>query len=91
MLKFEWDEAKAAANAKKHGVTFEETASVFGDPLALTFEDPGHSYGENRFLTFGVAQSGRLLVVIHAQRKGNIRIIGARAATRHERKTYERG
>jgi uncharacterized DUF497 family protein len=75
MLKFEWDEAKARSNAKKHGVTFEEAASVFGDPLALTLNDPDHSRRENRFLTFGVAGSGRLLAVVHADRRGTVRIV----------------
>jgi uncharacterized protein len=68
VLKFEWDEAKAESNVRKHGVSFEEAASVFGDPLALTFEDPDHSLGEKRWLTFGVSQGGRLLVVAHTER-----------------------
>jgi hypothetical protein len=55
MLKFEWDDAKAQSNLAKHGVSFEEAASVFGDPLALTFPDPDHSIGEKRWLTFGVS------------------------------------
>ncbi len=91
MLKFEWDKAKARTNAKRHGITFEEASSVFGDPLAVTFNDPDHSLQENRFLTFGVASGGRLLVVIHTERKGNIRIISARLATRGEGKRYEQG
>jgi uncharacterized DUF497 family protein len=89
MLKFEWDEAKARSNLAKHGVSFEEAASVFGDPLALTFPDPDHSLGEKRWLTFGVSQSGRLLVVAHTERGRAIRIISARKATRHERGIYE--
>lgn len=91
MLKFEWDKVKAAANARKHGVMFEEAASIFGDPLALTFHDPEHSRGEVRFLTFGVGERQRLLAVIHSERRGRIRIISARMATRHERKIYEQG
>ncbi|MFN3885175.1 MAG: BrnT family toxin [Rhodocyclaceae bacterium] len=67
MLKFEWDDAKARANLAKHGVSFEEAASVFGDPLALTFSDPDHSVGEKRWLTFGVSDSGRLLVGAHTE------------------------
>jgi uncharacterized DUF497 family protein len=89
MLKFEWDEAKAHGNLAKHGVSFEEAASVFGDPLALTFPDPDHSIEEKRWLTFGVSQTDRLLAVIHSERSRAIRIISARRATRHERGIYE--
>lgn len=91
MLKFEWDEAKAESNEQKHGVSFEEAASVFGDPLALTFSDPDHSLGEKRWLTFGVSCTDRLLLVAHAERGRAIRIISARKATRHERGIYEQG
>ena len=87
--RFEWDETKAVANLRKHGVPFEEGASVFSDPLAYTFGDPDHSVGEQRLLTFGFSQSGRLLAVAHAERGRAIRIIGARKATRHERGIYE--
>lgn len=89
MLKFEWDDAKAQANLAKHGVSFEEAASVFGDPLALTFPDPDHSIGEKRWLTFGVSQTDRLLMVVNIERSHSIRIISARKATRHERGIYE--
>jgi len=92
VLKFECDNAKAQANLAKHGVSFEEAASVFGDPLALTFSDPDHSVGEARFLTFGLSRNGRLLAVAHAERGRNIiRIISARRATRHEKGIYEQG
>ena len=87
--RFEWDETKAAANLRKHGVPFEEAASVFFDPLAYTFGDPDHSVGEQRLLTFGFSQLGRLLAVVHAERGRAIRIISARKATRHERGIYE--
>lgn len=87
--RFEWDDAKAAANLRKHGVSFEEAASVFFDSLAYTFDDPDHSSGEHRFVTFGFSQVGRLLVVAHAERGRAIRIISARRATRHERGIYE--
>lgn len=90
-MHFEWDHRKAAANARKHGVAFEEAASVFGDPLALTFDDPDHSSGEHRMLTFGVAAYGSLIVVAHTERRGNVRIISARRATPAERKIYEQG
>ena len=89
--RFEWDETKAAANLRKHGVPFEEAASVFSDPLAYTFGDPDHSVGEQRLLTFGFSQLGRLLAVVHAERGRAIRIISARKATRHERGIYEQG
>lgn len=91
MLKFEWDDAKAQSNVTKHSVSFEDAASVFGDPLALTFPNPDHSADEKRWLTFGVSQSGRLLVVAHTERGRAIRIISARKATRHERGIYEQG
>jgi uncharacterized DUF497 family protein len=87
--RFEWDEVKAAANLRKHGVSFEDAASVFSDALAYTFDDPDHSVGERRLLTFGFSQSGRLLAVVHAERGRAIRIISARRATRHERGIYE--
>jgi len=87
--KFEWDESKAAINLVKHGVSFEDAASVFSDPLAFTFPDPDHSIGEERMLTFGYSSTSRLLAVIHAERSRSIRIISARKATRHERGIYE--
>ena len=90
-MEFEWDDKKARANVGKHGVTFHEAASVFGDSLALTFRDPDHSTREDRFLTLGQSISGRLLAVIHTVRGASIRIISARPATRRERKIYEEG
>jgi len=72
-------------------VSFEEAASVFGDPLALTFADPDHSVGEKRWLTFGVSSGDRLLVVVHIEIGRSIRIVSARKATRHEREIYEQG
>jgi len=87
--RFEWDEAKAAANLRKHGVSFEEAASVFLDALAYTFTDPDHSVGERRLLSFGFSQFGHLLAVVHCERGRAIRIISARKATRHERGIYE--
>ncbi|MEW5890927.1 MAG: BrnT family toxin [Pseudomonadota bacterium] len=68
-----------------------QPSARFGDPLALTFPDPDHSVGERRWLTFGVSQTGRLLVVAHTERGRAIRIISARKATRHERGIYEHG
>lgn len=88
-FRFEWDPAKAASNVAKHGVSFEEAASVFQDPLAISFADPDHSVGEPRHLTFGMSYAGRLLAVISTERPGGLRIISARKATRRERGIYE--
>lgn len=90
-MKFEWDPAKSEANLKKHGISFHEASTVFGDPLALTFSDPDHSVGEQRFLTFGLSRLDQLLVVVHTERRKTTRIISARRATRQERKIYEDG
>ena len=90
-MQFEWDTAKAAENLAKHGVSFEEAATVFRDTISATGADPDHSVGEERFITFGVSTSGRLLVVAHTDRGDTIRIISARPATRGERKIYEEG
>jgi uncharacterized protein len=88
-VEFESDPVKASINLKKHKVSFEEAASVFGDPIALTFPDPDHSIGEERWLMFGQSRMARILVVIFTHRRGKYRIISARLATKHEKKTYE--
>ena len=90
-MRFEWNARKATANLPKHGVSFDEAASVFFDPLSATGDDPDHSRDDRRFVTFGMSSSGRLLVVAHAQHDDAIRIITARPATRAERKLYEEG
>lgn len=90
-MTFLWDPGKAAENVAAHGVSFEEAASVFFDPPSATGADPDHSIGENRFITFGLSSSGRLLVVAHTDREDAIRIISAREATTGERKLYEEG
>ena len=90
-MEFEWDQKKASGNKRKHSVSFHEAATVFGDPLAITFADPDHSEGEYRFLTFGVSRFNRLLVVSHTEREKRIRIISAREAKRYEQKIYEEG
>lgn len=90
-MEFEWDRTKAAANLRKHGVSFVDAATVFGDPLAYTFPDPDHSQGETRWITFGMSKGRLLLVVAHVERGYRIRIISAREATRHERKIYQEG
>lgn len=88
----EWDADKAASNLAKHGVSFDEACSVFGDPLATTVRDPDHSVGEERWLTTGESHRGRLLVVWHTNREETrIRVVGARQATPSERRTYESG
>ena len=89
MLTFEWDANKAKSNLAKHGVSFEEAATVFGDPLSTTIPDPAHSQTEARFIILGRSYLGRLLVVIHTERGDNIRVISARRASRRERKDYE--
>jgi uncharacterized DUF497 family protein len=88
---FEWDDKKAGKNLAKHSVSFVEACSVFGDPLAITIDDPLHSEYEDRFVTLGHSNKNRLLVVVFAERGDNIRIISARLATRRERKNYEEG
>jgi uncharacterized DUF497 family protein len=86
---FEWDPEKARANERKHGVTFEEAATVFFDPLSETYGDPRHSAPEARELTRGISSRGALLVVAHAERDGRVRIISARRATARERWRHE--
>ena len=88
-MEFEWDTNKAAKNNKKHGVSFNEAATVFGDPLSTTFPDPDHSIQESRFIIMGLSRLGRVLVVAHTYKKNRVRIISARKAIRHERKYYE--
>lgn len=90
-MQFQWDTQKADSNLQKHGVSFEEAITVFGDPLAITILDPDHSVGEFRYLTIGFSRSQRLLVVSHTDRNNQIRLISARLATRTEKKTYESG
>lgn len=90
-MKFSWDPKKAAANLKKHGVSFEEASTVFHDVLSVTGSDPDHSVGEHRFVTFGNSSQNRLLVVAHTEEGEHIRIISARRATRQERRIYEEG
>ena len=90
-LSFEWDENKAKSNLAKHGVSFEEASTVFGDPLSLTIPDPAHSQAEDRSIIVGNSHRRKLLVVVHTERGDNVRIISARRASRRERKSYEEG
>ena len=87
----EWDDEKALANERIHGVSFDEAVSVLEDPLSITYRDPDHSLDESRFLTFGHGASGRILVVAHTDRGDAVRLISARRATRAERRFYEEG
>jgi uncharacterized protein len=88
-MEFEWNPGKAKSNNEKHGVNFEEAATVFNDSLSVTFPDPGHSVGESRYVIIGISKFGKLLIVSHTDREDKIRIISAREATRQERRFYE--
>ncbi len=88
-MRFEWDTKKAAANVRKHGVPFHEAATVFGDPLAIMFDDPDHSESEQRNPTFGLSLKERLIVVSHTERGDRTRIISARPMNREGRVIYE--
>ncbi len=87
-MRFDWDKDKAAANRSKHDVSFQEAATVFGDSLSDTFDDPDHSE-ERRFLIIGVSHQGRMLIVSHTDDGEIIRLISAREPTRGEREFYE--
>ena len=88
-MEFEWDPQKAAANLAKHSVSFEDAATVFGDPFGRIVADPRHSSLEERRVLLGISAEGRLLAVMYVERGEAIRIISARRATRHERRDYE--
>ena len=88
-MEFRWDSNKDRANRRKHGVSFEEATTVFGDALAMTIPDPDHSVGEERWTTLGRTSAGRLVVVNHTEDGDIVRIFSAREATTHERKRYE--
>ncbi len=88
-MEFEWDARKAAANLRKHGVSFEDAASAMKDDFSATARDLHHVESEMRFITLGIAVNGRLLAVSHTERGNVIRIISARMTTKHERKIYE--
>jgi uncharacterized DUF497 family protein len=89
-MEFEWDPQKEQANLAKHGITFSEAATVFGDPLALTYFDPDHSSDEDRYLTFGTTAQGNFVLVVHTDRGDKTRLITARRMTSRERNQYER-
>ncbi len=93
MIKFEWDQAKAASNLKKHGISFEEAKSAFYDEFAIQFFDEENSESEDRFLMLGMSNEAHLLIVCHCERESGhaIRIISARKATKNEGKFYKGG
>lgn len=88
-MNYEWDEKKAAANFRKHGIDFEEASTVFDNPLARIFEDELHSSQERREIIIGHSWQNRLLLVSFTERSSGIRIISARVATQREREDYE--
>ena len=90
-MRFDWDSKKAETNLRKHDVSFDEAATAILDPHTVSGPDPDHSFGEERYITFGYSQLGRLVAVCHTYRPGTIRIINARRMTRRERKLYEEG
>ena len=88
-MEFEWDQKKEAKNIRKHKVTFSEAATVLGDTLSTTVPDPDHSEEEDRYITVGLSQRHRLLIVAHTERGERTRIISARPLTSAEREAYE--
>jgi uncharacterized protein len=91
LIKFEWDKRKAQQNLRKHQVDFTEASTVFADTLSITIPDPDHSEDEERWVTIGLSNRQRLLVVVHTEEEETIRIISARTADRLERRKYEEG
>ena len=90
-MKIEWDPDKARSNVRKHRVSFQEAATALYDAMSVTGVDPDHSFGEFRYITFGVSAQGRILVVSHTESDRAVRIISARVASRREREIYEEG
>ncbi|MCB2263214.1 MAG: BrnT family toxin [Candidatus Thiosymbion ectosymbiont of Robbea hypermnestra] len=90
-MDFEWNPQKADINSRKHGVSFEEASTVFGDTLSMTYPDPEYSVQEERYIIIGLSGENRILVISYAYRDETIRIISARQATKRERNFYEHG
>lgn len=88
-MNFEWDPRKADINLQKHGISFQEAATVFGDPLSVTVDDPDHSHQEDRYITIGWSNRRKLLIIAHTERPNSIRLISARELTPSEKKAYE--
>lgn len=91
MIDFEWDAAKAISNERKHGLGFTEASTVFSDPLAITFDDPDHSIGEERFVIFGKTSTDKYIIVAYTWRENIIRLISARLMSKAEQRIYEDG
>ena len=91
MIDFEWDAAKAISNERKHGLSFTEASTVFSDPLAITFDDPDHSIGEERFIIFGKTNTDKYIIVAYTWRENIIRLISARLMSKAEQRIYEDG
>ncbi|MEO7860200.1 MAG: BrnT family toxin [Nitrospirales bacterium] len=90
-MRFEWNSSKAQFNFSKHGISFEEATTIFGDPLSITSPDPDHSQEEARWITIGVSTNLKTIVVVHTDRLETVRIISARLATKREKECYEHG
>jgi uncharacterized protein len=90
-IKFDWDRSKARLNLRKHRIDFDEASTVFADTLSITIPDPDHSEDEERWVTLGLSNRHRLLVVVHTEEDETIRLISARRADRFERRKYEEG
>ena len=90
-IKFDWDQTKARRNLRKHRIDFDEASTVFADRLSITIPDPDHSEDEERWVTIGLSNRHRLLVVVHTEEDETIRVISARRADRLERRKYEEG
>jgi uncharacterized DUF497 family protein len=90
-VEFEWDPEKAAANLRKHGVSFDEAATVLADPLSITVPDPDHSQDEDRYIIVDLSFERRLLIVAFTERSMRVRLISARELTATERIAYESG
>lgn len=90
-MDYEWDDGKAKVNLEKHGVSFDESKTVFDDPLYVDFYDPDHSHDEHRYIIIGESSRGRLLLVSYTERGGTLRLISSREATPAERQVYEEG
>jgi uncharacterized DUF497 family protein len=88
-MNFEWDPRKAVSNLRKHAISFGEAVTIFNDELSITVYDPDHSKEEDRYITIGLSNRARLIMVSHTDRNNRIRIISARELTQNERKSYE--
>ena len=88
-LQFEWDEKKAQSNLRKHGISFEEATTAFGDTLSITIDDPLHSQDEDRLILIGLSDDLKTLVVVHVEKRDTVRIISARKASKKEKQFYE--